>query len=354
VTSGPGLSTSPARRALVKTMLYEGDATCRAGALLIVMTKRAFASVLLVLAIALGRVAEAAPPPARTFDIVTFTPPEGWKVDQAADRVLLSKADAAHGWFAIIAIFKGRAASGDLATDFRNEWNDKVAIQVKNAPVPQAQAATVHDGLTGALGAGTGTMADKQVVVTLLVLDAGARVASVLLIVPSAEAMQSAMPTLKTFLAGISVRRGEDDGPQAQQQPPPPSSGGKTIHVEDLAGVWSSSINVIGVYGRTGTYAPSRSVAGATTYTIQPDGSFKMEFHGVMYGRPVSSDDTGRITLEPGKIVFTYDKRDPKVRKYHFVDWIETDQATLLVLLSDVYPNEQGNLIYKETYGRKK
>ncbi len=74
----------------------------------------------------------------------------------------------------------------------------------------------------------------------------------------------------------------------------------------------------------------------------------------MLNGRRVSTEDTDRITLEPGKIVFTYDKRNPTVQKYHFVDWVETDKATQLGLLSDVYANEERNMLYKETYGRKK
>jgi hypothetical protein len=59
-----------------------------------------------------------------TFDIVSFTPPPGWKADRTAERVSYSKNEGLA--FSVFGIYKSRAINAATESEFITEWNELV------------------------------------------------------------------------------------------------------------------------------------------------------------------------------------------------------------------------------------
>src|ERR1700690_2051099 len=89
---------------------------------------------------ALGARAHAATP--RTFDVVTFAPPDGWAVDDKSTDPL-PMTETAPGPFAVTAVLAGRPASGDLLADFKTQWHDAVEHMMQPDATPDPTRGTM-------------------------------------------------------------------------------------------------------------------------------------------------------------------------------------------------------------------
>ena len=79
------------------------------------------------------------------FDIVTYTPPADWKMQQGNGNISYSRIDGA-SW-AQIAIYQHRNSEGEIQTDFDKDWNELVA-QGKTISDPEKTAPKTSDGWT--------------------------------------------------------------------------------------------------------------------------------------------------------------------------------------------------------------
>ena len=88
----------------------------------------------------------------KTFDIVTYFPPSGWKSEQTENAILYSKIDG-DKWAQII-IYKNTVSKGSIQTDFESEWKLLVADAYKTTALPEKTAPEKAEGWEVMSGSG--------------------------------------------------------------------------------------------------------------------------------------------------------------------------------------------------------
>ncbi len=87
-----------------------------------------------------------------TFDIATFSPPKGWQKEDKQSGMVYSHVDST-GKFSVIIIFASTTGTGDVAKDFKSEWNELAVKKYAADANPTTEKAQTSDGwktLTGA------------------------------------------------------------------------------------------------------------------------------------------------------------------------------------------------------------
>ncbi len=81
-----------------------------------------------------------------TFDIATYTPPQGWKKAAKADAVNYTIVNNTASTFCVITIFESSVSSGDAKKDFTAAWKQLVATPYKATTNPQTETQTTDEG----------------------------------------------------------------------------------------------------------------------------------------------------------------------------------------------------------------
>src|SRR5262244_1216263 len=115
------------------------------------------------------------------FDIVGYNAPEGWRAGVQGDHLQLVYAEGTPRYL-VVGIYRSQPASGDLGADFAREWREIVDNQLKTAGPPAPGTTQIGDGIRTAAGLPPATWSGGSLVVSLLVLDGGPRVASILVL----------------------------------------------------------------------------------------------------------------------------------------------------------------------------
>lgn len=88
-----------------------------------------------------------------TFDIITYTPPKGYKKDTKNGVVTYSKVNETNGTFCVIAIFASTPSTGDPQKDFKKDWNELVVVPFKGDANPKTETQSTADGWQAVAGA---------------------------------------------------------------------------------------------------------------------------------------------------------------------------------------------------------
>ncbi|QOI97351.1 MAG: hypothetical protein HRU69_07540 [Flammeovirgaceae bacterium] len=116
-----------------------------------------------------------------TLDIITFTPPPGWKREAKEGLVSFSIVNQKTGTWAQLEFYKSIGSSGDARVDFEHEWKEMVAKRFENIPLPAAEAVT-EDGWTAHQGASVFTWQGKQSYAVLNTISGYGRVVTVVVL----------------------------------------------------------------------------------------------------------------------------------------------------------------------------
>lgn len=87
-----------------------------------------------------------------SYDIVSYTPPKGWKVEEQKTARVYSKIDG--GSWAQIGIYKSTATKGNIDADFDSEWKNLVVSSFNISEKPDKTKAETADGWTVMSGSG--------------------------------------------------------------------------------------------------------------------------------------------------------------------------------------------------------
>lgn len=278
---------------------------------------------------------------ARTLDLVTYTAPQDWKVEDrdgaSGASAVLTKATSTS--YCMIAIFAGTPAGSDLAASFRSEWQ---AVALKtiaevDAPAPMTQRV---GNTNAAVGSATSTAGGQPATARLLVLDAGASVASILALAPTPSAMKSCDAESAAMLRTLVVRRVET--PVADVAPAGPRDDRPT-RVTELAGEWglADGINETYVDRDTGAYAGTDSIHFRETWKITAQGGISLDFFGIKNGKKIAEKSSGSVTLSGGVLVI----KMSNVQKYVLRGWHDGPGGTVMVLNGPWYEEIPANIL---------
>ena len=114
-----------------------------------------------------------------TFDIATYTPPEGFKRDSKPGVVNYTNVNETKGSFCVITIYASTASSGNAEKDFTNEWNELVVTPYKAEANPKTETQTMADGWKAVVGAAPVKLDGADVYIILTVFSGYGKTLSV-------------------------------------------------------------------------------------------------------------------------------------------------------------------------------
>lgn len=289
----------------------------------------------------------------RTLDLVTFTAPAGWTVEERGGgigkHVVLTRSSTSS--YCMIVIYSSTPAVGDLAASFAAEWKSVVLETIDAVPAPMPAISTVGETRV-AVGGATSTTGGQPVVSLLVLLDAGSRVVSMLVLSPTIAAFDAYKAEVDATLAGLVVQRiGEP--PQA----PVISDGGRlvvpapsrTIVVADLAGEWgrNDGINTTYVDRYTGAYAGTDSIHFTEKWVITSNGTISLDFFGIQNGKRIAEKSSGVATLAAGILAIKMTNE----QRYVLRGWLESPDMTVMRLNGPWYDSIPADILSNPEQG---
>jgi hypothetical protein len=255
----------------------------------------------------------------RTLDLATFTVPPGWHVETRGSgdgqHIVVSKAAA--GTYCMAVVYASAPASNGLDASFAAEWA-RVALQTLDAVATPRPAITQVGALRVAAGAAASTAQGQPIVGLLLVVDASARVVSILILSPSFGSLEPYRPEVDTILGTLSIG-GRPAAPRRQ-----PS-------IADLTGAWgrNDGINTRYVDRSTGAYAGTDSIHFTEQWEIGAGGTIAIDFYGIHNGRRIAEESHGTVTLSSDGILVI---RMTNEQRYVLRGWEEAPGMTVMTL----------------------
>jgi hypothetical protein len=82
----------------------------------------------------------------QTFDLATFTPPQGWKKQPGENAIQLSKEDTAKGTYCLIMLYKSVPGTAASRENFDLAWTSLVKEMVTVSSEPEMQNPELKDG----------------------------------------------------------------------------------------------------------------------------------------------------------------------------------------------------------------
>jgi len=290
---------------------------------------------------------------ARTLDLVTFTAPAGWTVEEKGGgigkHVVLTRSSATS--YCMIVIYASTPAVGDLDASFAAEWKGVVLQTIDPVPAPKPAISTVGETRV-AVGGATSTTGGQPVVSLLILLDAGSRVVSMLVLSPTIAAFDAYKAEVDATLAGLVVQRiGEP--PQA----PVISDGGRlvvpapsrTIVVADLAGEWgrNDGINTTYLDRYTGAYAGTDSIHFTEKWVITSNGTISLDFFGIQNGKRIIEKSSGVVALSAGVLAI----KMANEQRYVLRGWLESPDRTVMKLNGPWYDDIPADILSNPEQG---
>ena len=269
----------------------------------------------------------------RTLDLVTFIAPAGWTVQEktggiGAHVVLTRVGTSSYG---MVVIYPGTTASADLGASFAAEWTS-VALQTIDAVPAPTHALRTVGGVRAAVGTATSKAQGQPVMCTLIVLDAGASVLSMLVLSSSAAAFKNYNADVQGLLSSLVVRRVGAPVPPSvgagagKLVVPPPT---RPMVIADLAGEWgrNDGINTTYVNRDTGRYAGSDSIHFTEKWVITDAGAISLDFFAIQNGKKIVEKSAGLVTLSAAGILVI---RMANEQRYVLRGWLAGPDFTVM------------------------
>jgi hypothetical protein len=277
-----------------------------------------------------------------TYDITTFIPPKGWDRKEGDSGLAFSKVDSAAGKFCLIAIYPSIESSGEIETDFGNEWQNRVSKPLETKAKPEMQKLPTKDGWNVLLGVAKIQSDGKEMATLLTVFNNSERAVSILISLSD----MSFEKDFSDFLGSLKFAKSSTT--LSIKSRPPMSSGSSNSLIGNWGDVTSGSF---GIRNSSGSISTGRG-GSFRSYDFKADGTYTcvMSADIVLNGSRIQTHETGKysvtgetLTLSPIKIIYrrngvdetpNADWRNPRTYKWR----IEKDgAATNLVLITGTF-----------------
>lgn len=195
----------------------------------------------------------------QTFDVVTFTVPNGWQKSAEANAVQFTRQNG--NQVGIMMLFKSIPTSKDSKTTFDASWDSIVKNLLTKVDAPKMMPVEDKNGWTIESGAAIGEKDGDKLVAMLLSATGGGKAVN-LLILYNSESFQA---DIEKFISAIDLPKVEVKTSKAEINNPTNNS--------SLAGLWvnynteSSGLNSNGFPMLTGGYMRRE-------YLLKPDGTY--------------------------------------------------------------------------------
>jgi hypothetical protein len=195
-----------------------------------------------------------------TYDLITYTPPRGWKKDVKASYVVYT--NARQNSYCMIAIYKSADGSNNISTDFANEWKQLAATPYQITVAPILQDKETENGWTTQTGGASFTSNGGDNILLLATSSGYNKVTSIMIITNDTSYTNS----IETFSSSIKLNK-----PTVIQNNNNPT----VINTGTKADIWQNvqSNALSGGTGRWSFIDPT----SVKFYVVYPDGDYCSE-----------------------------------------------------------------------------
>ena len=137
----------------------------------------------------------------QTFDLVTYTPPKGWKKEEKENIITYTKIDKVKKTWCVIGVVKSTVSKGSIDADLESEWNE-LAVKQYNADAMQATETQEGEGWKVKTASGIFITDNKPNAVLLTTFSGYDRCVSILATTNS----QSYMESIVDFVATVDLK----------------------------------------------------------------------------------------------------------------------------------------------------
>jgi hypothetical protein len=136
-----------------------------------------------------------------TFDLITFTPPNGWEKEVMENVIGYSKVDNTKNSWCRISIYKSVESKANIDQDFESEWQDLIASTYNISESPRVNEVTKADGWQIKSGGGDFSFNNKNAMALLTTIAGYGKTFSIVFLANS----EDYMPALEDLIASIDL-----------------------------------------------------------------------------------------------------------------------------------------------------
>jgi len=152
-----------------------------------------------------------------SFDLATFTVPNGWqKVSSTADVVSYAVTDNQEGTYCQIGIYKSTGSKGSVQSDFQSEWQELIVKTYRTSTPATLVPAASRDGWDAQGGAAPFEFSGGQSIAMLVTMSGYARSMSIV-VLTNTDGYQ---PAIESFLDSIELGKPAVAGNTASPRTP--------------------------------------------------------------------------------------------------------------------------------------
>ncbi|WP_298301661.1 hypothetical protein [Hydrotalea sp.] len=144
----------------------------------------------------------------QTFDLITFTPPKGWTIEEKQNVIVYTNVDKKNKTWCQIGVYKSTASKGNIEDDLQSEWNEMAVKQFNIADTMQATETQEAEGWKIKTGSGKFTFNNQPAAVLLTTFSGYDRCTSIIATTNS----QSYLETIEKFVGSIDLKKPEKTG----------------------------------------------------------------------------------------------------------------------------------------------
>jgi hypothetical protein len=208
----------------------------------------------------------------QTFDIITFTPPKGWKKQATESTIQFSKEDATKGTYCIMMVLKSLPGTTDSKANFDAAWETVVKEAVTVSTPPEMQPPATENGWEAQSGYAP-YESDGSKGIALLVTSTGFEKMVNILVLTNSDVYEN---EISAFLESISLKKLSTVANKPQTNPVKPTvtntvtkkdgfafnttnfdDGWNSTAQEDWVEVTKGTIKVLLHYPKQGTIFPA-------------------------------------------------------------------------------------------------
>ena len=151
----------------------------------------------------------------QTFDLTTFTPPNGWNKQVGKDAIQLSKEDKAKGTFCLITLYKSVPGTANSKDNFDMAWASLVKEMVTVSTAPEMQSAAIENGWETQTGHAPFESDGNKGVVILVTASSFEKMVN-MIILTNTDVYEKEMTT---FLESLSIKKLDLPPPRQPENP---------------------------------------------------------------------------------------------------------------------------------------
>ena len=193
-----------------------------------------------------------------TFDVITYTPPAGWKIEVTPTLTSYSALNGRSNAWCRISIVKSTTGKGSLEADFQSEWRELIVRNFSPKDAPQLTEAQESNGWKIQAGIAKFVFNNAEAIAMLTTMSGYGRSASIVAVTNSEDYLKD----IQALLASVELIKPETAGPSA-------AAAGAGDNASIL-GTWSASAS------DQSSFRVNNGVMSSITrqYTFNADGTY--------------------------------------------------------------------------------